>query len=173
MPYEWFDSLPQDTPLTRQYHKVRGIKGMEIRKAVLLGNKLAVAPAHYEPDRGRTFPCTGNECVLCFSGIRKSVKAYIAAMDYHTNEEYVLELTEASARQLVEIADQAGKMRGMRVALTRKHKGKNAKVVVTWHDFDHQGYLPEAFPVQPELERLWGYQEKKAARPPLGNPSAN
>lgn len=166
--FPWVSEPPPGTPLTRQFHRVRGLKGPGPMWVTLLDDDIKCAMLHFDGVMSRTRVCQLDKCDCVQTGQRRRLYGFTPAREAKTNDLFALELTEAAIHQLAAIRLQHGRLRGAMIRLTRKASHRNAMVVVDLADFADPRNIPEPFDVVPLLERLWGIQMRELQLPKQG-----
>lgn len=157
MSIDLMDHLPQDGPLVRQHHLVRGVKGKYAQQFVFLNPAFVLLGTHYLADEQRTVPHRNDDgCIYCNAGLGKRPKGYMAALSLNSNETLVLEVSEGALRDLFQAQKGNQGMRGLNVVLKRKHDHRNAKLCAEIVGGSKRPTLPDGFDVVPYLERYFG-----------------
>lgn len=166
--------LPESSPLTRQYHKVRTVKSMAGYDVVFLCQSPLKIASHYDTRTSRTTACSGpeNGCHLCKANLLIRPKIYAPAMERVSNDQFVQEITESAYRDLLELIGKETSWRGLGVHLFRVAKHPNAKMGVKILGRRAEATLPPEFDPRPHLERLFDGmgQPRRPAQQPQKQP---
>lgn len=105
---------------------------------------------------GRTTPCTPPNCDACDSGCPFRWHAYIAAIEFAKNSQFLFECTSSAAEQLEAYIRDHGTLRGCTFRASRASKRQNARVIIETHPYTGKGTdIPRAPDLPKVLARLW------------------
>jgi hypothetical protein len=118
---------------------------------VILSDRPSTYAGHWW-NRSMT-PCPRtNACALCNAGIAAQLRVVLGVFDLRLRGPALLELGQAPAAKLRQLADDAGHLRGLVVALQREASRERGRILVTLPDRDHPA-PPDPLPDAPDLRK--------------------
>jgi len=122
-----FDSAPPTEPNRHALPIKRTPTGRAI-VGIITCHDLIGTNTHFH--RGRTRPCTKEDCPACGDGIPFRWHGYVSLWNPKTKEHVILELTARMAERIAEYRQTTGTLRGARLRCQRVNLSPNAKAMV-------------------------------------------
>lgn len=108
----------------------------------------------------RTRRCVGleNGCAGCKLHIAKRWIGFVQWVDSEFTLHCALELTEKAGNRMKAIREKYGTLRGLRIEVRRERNDKRSPIEIeVLGQHPNPDELPQPKPIEPTLERLWGY----------------
>jgi len=149
---EWTDRPSRD-PESQPYRIHRTPANKELR-VIAVSEKLIGTNLHYW--KGRSTPCTRENCTACQHGQVPRWKGYFQALNESSNVVQIIEVTDRVFEAFEAQTRKHGSLRGLKIRLSRVNHKPNGAIHVEFDGVGRSdGQLPPAAPLIEILERMW------------------
>jgi hypothetical protein len=129
-----------------------------VLEGIVLNEELIGTNLHYW--RGRSRPCTGNDCDACKHGQKPRWKGYVFIYGERSKRTVIFEFTERAFGPFDAYFTEHGTLRGAKLKASRLSKKENGPIHVVFDDANYdRPNLPKPTDLRGVLERMWEINE--------------
>ena len=144
---------PERDPNNTPYRIHRTPATRELR-VIIISEDLIGTNLHFW--KGRSTPCTGNNCTACQSGHKARWKGYLQALNENSNTVQIVEITDRVYDAFALQKQKHGTLKGLGVRLSRTNGKPNGPLAAEFDGIKRSpGELPEEANLPGILERMW------------------